>query len=281
MNPIAMALLIASLVGLFAWTARQRLALIGTGAPVEGGSRFERLGERFARTWRLAIVQTRMRDYFWAGVAHQFIFLGFAVLLLRTLILWGRGFSPDFNLFILGPDGFLGLPLGAIYGFLKDVFALLVLGGSLVFVYYRTLHKQHRMTLSGEGLLILGIIITMMLADIFYDGASLVLNARYGQSSSSSCGEWCDSVATLLAPLGDPPADLGWHATEPAGTLAAMLLSGLGPGALVVVAHLGFWTHSSLVLIFLNLLPHSKHFHVITAIPNTFLSDLAPLGRLP
>jgi Fe-S oxidoreductase len=49
----------------------------------------------------------------------------------------------------------------------------------------------------------------------------------------------------------------------------------------VVVAHLGFWTHSSLVLIFLNLLPHSKHFHVITAIPNTFLSDLAPLGRLP
>jgi Fe-S oxidoreductase len=281
MNPIAMALLIASLVGLFLWTARQRLALIGAGAPVEGGSRLERLGERLARTWRLSIVQTRMRDYFWAGVAHQFIFLGFAVLLLRTLILWGRGFSPDFNLFILGPDGFLGLPLGPAYGFVKDVFALLVLGGALVFVYYRTIDKQRRMTLSGEGLLILGIIITMMLADIFYDGASLVLNARYGASSADSCGDWCDSVATLLAPLGDPPTDLRWHAAEPAGTLAAMLLSGLGPGALVVIAHLGFWTHSSLVLIFLNLLPHSKHFHVITAIPNTFLSDLEPLGRLP
>jgi Fe-S oxidoreductase len=281
MNPIAMALLIASLVGLFAWTARQRLALIGTGAPVEGGSRLDRLGERLARTWRLSIVQTRMRDYFWAGVAHQFIFLGFAVLLLRTLILWGRGFSPGFNLFILGPDGFLGLPLGPAYGFVKDVFALLVLGGALVFVYYRTIDKQRRMTLSGEGLLILGIIITMMLADIFYDGASLVLNARYGASSADSCGDWCDSVATLLAPLGDPPADLRWHAAEPAGTLAAMLLSGLGPGALVVIAHIGFWTHSSLVLIFLNLLPHSKHFHVITAIPNTFLSDLEPLGRLP
>jgi len=277
MNPIAMALLIASLVGLFAWTARQRLALIGTGAPVEGGSRVDRLGERLARTWRLAIVQTRMRDYFWAGVAHQFIFLGFAVLLLRTIILWGRGFSPDFNLFILGPDGFLGLPLGAAYGFLKDVFALLVLGGALVFVYYRTLRKQRRMTLSGEGLLILGIIITMMLADIFYDGASLVLDARYAEN----CGEWCDSIATIVAPLGETPAELSWHATEPAGTLASLILSGLGPGALVVIAHLGFWTHSTLVLVFLNLLPHSKHFHVITAIPNTFLSDLAPLGRLP
>src|SRR5688572_19394641 len=91
MNPIAMALLIVSLVGLFAWTARQRLALVLTGAPVEGGSRLARVGERLARTWKLAIVQTRMRDYFWAGVAHQFIFLGFGVLLARTVILWEIG----------------------------------------------------------------------------------------------------------------------------------------------------------------------------------------------
>jgi Fe-S oxidoreductase len=280
MNPIAMALLIVSLVGLFAWTAAQRLALIRTGAPVEGGSRLDRLGERLAKTWRLAIVQQRMRDYFWAGVAHQFIFLGFGVLLLRTVILWGRGFSPSFNLFVLGPEGFLGLPLGSAYNFLKDVFALLVLGGALVFVYYRTIHKQRRMTLSGEGLLILGIIITMMLADIFYDGAALVLNSRFAPGCAAG-GDWCDSIRTIVAPHGPAGEELRWHASEPAGTLASLLLSGAGPGALVVIAHVGFWLHSSLVLIFLNLLPHSKHFHVITAIPNTFVSDLAPLGRLP
>src|SRR5688572_15251594 len=274
MNPIAMALLIASLVGLFAWTARQRVTLIRTGAPVEGGSRLARLNERLARVWRLAIVQTRMRDYFWAGVAHQFIFLGFGVLLARTLILWGRGFSPSFNLFIFGPEGFLGLPLGSFYNFLKDTFALLVLGGALVFVYYRTLHKQRRMTLSGEGLLILGIIITMMLADIFYDGASLVLNANYAAACASAAGEWCDSIQTIVAPLGPPSQEIAWHAPQPAGTAAAALLDGAGPGALVVIAHVGFWLHSSLVLVFLNLLPHSKHFHVITAIPNTFLADL-------
>ena len=48
----------------------------------------------------------------------------------------------------------------------------------------------------------------------------------------------------------------------------------------MVLAHAGFWTHSTLVLIFLNLLPHSKHFHIITAIPNVFLGDLTPRGRL-
>ena len=32
------------------------------------------------------------------------------------------------------------------------------------------------------------------------------------------------------------------------------------------------------MLVFLNLLPHSKHFHIITAIPNVFTRDLTPRG---
>ena len=36
-----------------------------------------------------------------------------------------------------------------------------------------------------------------------------------------------------------------------------------------------------LVLIFLNLLPYSKHFHVITAIPNIYMQSLHPPGCLP
>ena len=59
-----------------------------------------------------------------------------------------------------------------------------------------------------------------------------------------------------------------------------MLLSGLSVPALVVLAHAGFWTHSTLVLMFLNILPYSKHFHIITAIPNVFFGDLTPRGRL-
>ena len=51
-------------------------------------------------------------------------------------------------------------------------------------------------------------------------------------------------------------------------------------GGLVFLARAGFWTHVTLVLVFLNLLPHSKHFHVITAVPNVFLRSLQPAGRL-
>ncbi len=43
-----------------------------------------------------------------SGIAHLLVFVGFAVLLLRTLVLWGRGFDPSFNLWILGTDHLLG-----------------------------------------------------------------------------------------------------------------------------------------------------------------------------
>jgi Fe-S oxidoreductase len=279
MNPIAMGVLIVALVGLFVVSAGRRLRLLGVGANTYE-SRLDRPLARLRQVWTFSLVQKKMRYYFVAGLAHQLIFVGFGVLLLRTVILWGRGFSPDFNLFILGPEGFLGLPLGAIYSFVKDIFAVLVLLGTLVFVYYRTLHKQRRMTLSVEGLVILGIIATMMLADIFYDGAGIALT----HTALPSCPTEslpCESIATVTAPLAPPHGEFVWSPfPDPAGSLAALALSGLEPSALVVVAHIGFWTHSTLVLVFLNLLPFSKHFHVITAIPNTYLTDLESPGRL-
>jgi heterodisulfide reductase subunit C/nitrate reductase gamma subunit len=41
-----------------------------------------------------------------------------------------------------------------------------------------------------------------------------------------------------------------------------------------------WWAHIVLVLVFLNILPYSKHFHVILAVPNVFLSRLQPKARL-
>jgi Fe-S oxidoreductase len=275
MNPVAMAVIILSLVGAFLWTAHQRWGLLRVGMPTVE-PRLNRLGERLRRVWTFAFYQKRMRYYRVAGIAHQLIFLGFVVLLLRSIVLWGRGFDPAFNFWVLGP----GTLAGDVYAFLKDIFALLVLIGASVFVYYRTINKQQRMAQSFEGLLILGIIMTMMLADILYDGAGMVLNARFASECGTSSSEWCDRARTVVAPYGAPNA-IAWHAwPEPAGTAAAAALSGASVPVLVGLAHAGFWTHATLVLVFLNILPYSKHFHIITAIPNVFLSDLRPRGRL-
>jgi Fe-S oxidoreductase len=280
MNPWLMLSILVLLWGAFGLIAVQRLRLLLTGHAT-WESRFTELGKRLSAVWTYALFQKKMRYYFWAGIGHQLIFVGFAVLLLRTLLLWGRGFDPGFNLWILGPEGVFGLALGQIYEFAKDIVALLVLAGVGIFVYYRVISPQKRMSLSGEGLLILGIIATMMLADIMYDGASLVLRERVPELCRSAADGVCASARTITAPLGPSEGEIAWHVyPAPAGSFAAMLLSGLGAPVLIALAHAGFWTHSTLVLVFLNLLPRSKHFHVITAIPNVAFGDLTSPGRL-
>ncbi len=277
MNPLLMSAILLGLVGLFVWSARRRWALVSLGAPT-WESRIDRLSDRLRAVWTFAFFQKKMRYYFWAGLAHQLIFLGFGVLLARSVILWGRGFDPTFNLWVLGQDTLLG----QVYAFLKDTFAILVLLGVVVFVYYRVVKPQKRMTLGFEGLLILGIIATMMLADMLYDGASMVLNHRLASlCTPPSVDDACGSARTIVAPLVAAQGPITWHAfPEPGGSFFSVLLADARPELLVSLAHLGFWTHSSLVLIFLNVLPYTKHFHIITAIPNVFLTDLTPPGRL-
>ncbi len=250
MNPIIMTLLLLAGWGAFAYSSIRRWKLMMVGA---AENRCDQPGRRIGLTIKYALAQMRMRRYPLAGIAHMLIFSGFAVLLLRTLILWGRGYDESFNLWILDTDHWLG----QTYSFFKDVFAVLVILGTLVFVYYRAVRRLPRMTLSTEGLVILGIILVMMLADILYDGASLVQKSRDA------------SVATHFL------------VCEPAGSLAAQAVDGMGDGALTCLKHVGFWTHSMLVLIFLNLLPYSKHFHVITGIPNVYAQSLHSPGRLP
>jgi Fe-S oxidoreductase len=157
---------------------------------------------------------------------------------------------------------------------------LFVLMGCAVFFYYRLVKPQSRMALGIEGLIILGIMSSMMISDILYDAASLALNHRVADVCAAG-DSWCDAVRTVVAPLAPATGELVYHPyPDLAGGLVAQALTGFGTGSLVVLAHVGYWIHATLVLVFLNLLPHSKHFHVITSIPNVFLSDLEPPGRL-
>ncbi len=256
MSPIFMTLLLVSTLSFFVWTAvrRWRQLRVGAGEPrfsLAGGELRGRVGDTFV----YAFGQRKMPYYRLAGTAHILIFSGFMVLLLRSVMLWGRGYDPSFDFW-----GILSLenPIGVAYNVLKDLFAVLVLGGTAVFFYLRLGRRDKRMTLGFEGLLILGIIATMMLADLTYDGAHEVLMAR--------------ATGTSVA----------WRWVEPVGSIVGLAFSGIGSArALTVLEHVGFWWHVSWVLIFLNILPYSKHFHIITAIPNVFTRDRTPHGRLP
>jgi ferredoxin len=176
------------------------------------------------------------------------VFSGFMVLLLNSLILWGRGYYEPFDFWIFG----IHQPLGIAYAFIRDIFTVLVIVGVLVFYYYRLIARLPRLTLNKEGLLILSIIFVMMIADLTYEGVEI--NA--------------------------PPNDGRFRAAMPFASLAAVLLRGLSGPTQHALWQAGFWMHSALVLIFLNLLPYGKHFHVITVLPNVFFRSLKPSGWL-
>ncbi|MBN2719397.1 MAG: (Fe-S)-binding protein [Deltaproteobacteria bacterium] len=245
MSAIAMASCIVIAFAAFGYSANKRFKLLMVGAKA---SRFDNVGTRIGNLFKIAIFQKKMPKYPVMGPIHMAIFWGFLVLLINTMVLWGRGFDPEFDLFILGRDGILG----QIYWAVKDVVSVLVLVAAGLALLNRVVLKPSRMTKSAEAGLILLIIVVMMLADLAYWG-------------------WQLNLEGIVA----------FHASEPFASIVASVFAGMDPATVALIGQIGFWTHSVLVLVFLNLLPYGKHFHVITSLPNVFLSNLEPAGKLP
>jgi Fe-S oxidoreductase len=221
----------------------------------------DQLVDRIKATLIYVIFQKKMPNYTMAGFAHIGIFVAFQVLLLNSVMLWGRGFDPRFDFWGLLSTSHIG---GQAYSFIKELAAAGAIAGSVAFWYLRLVKRGNdsgdpvavkdkpRMTLGTEPNVILGIIFTMMLADFLYVGGRLSMEA----------------VAT------GGEVHFAWY--EPFGSLIGLGLQHLSPDAITVAEHFGFWWHSAFVLIFLNILPYSKHFHVLTVFPNVFAYQRRP-----
>ncbi len=133
MHPTWMLTMLLGLFAAFCWSANQRFQLLKVGQDVD---RTDRLVERLKGTHIYAFAQKKMGYYRGAGTAHKVIFGGFVVLLANTIVLWGRGFDPEFSLWILGTEP-VDLPIlgpvaiGAYYELAKDIVATLVMFGEI------------------------------------------------------------------------------------------------------------------------------------------------------
>jgi len=257
MNPTAMSVILAVTLSAFAWSASRRWRLLGVTQPdprieLDRGALVKRLRNLLV----IGALQKKMpanERYRIEGLAHIAIFAAFFVLLLNSVLLWGRGYNASFDFWGLFAEDTVAWRL---YSIAKELIAALCVLGASVFVYDRIVRRLRRMSLGPEGLVILGIIITMMLADFLYVGARRAL-------------------------LDHADGGVTWMWWEPVGSALSFPLAGLSRGTLTGLEHLGFWWHASWVLIFLNLLPYSKHFHILTALPNVFFQPIEPPGKLP
>ena len=193
-----------------------------------------------------------------SGIMHALVFWGFVVLLLQVIMLFGRAFDADWSL----PGFAADEPLGPPFFLARDLLEASVIVGVTYMLYRRLIlhtprlfgigraEQRYRDAPHREGVLILVLILLIMLGGLLYDAGRLIADDIHGTERD-------------LAPL---------------SALAAAVLGGLDPSAARTVSEAGWWLHNLTVLAFLCLLPLSKHFHIITAIPNVFFARLPPPG---
>lgn len=238
--------LLASL-GLFAWTSQRIFAFFKATKPTD---RFDNTLARIFWALKEAIGQTKMFKFTFAGTLHALLFWGFIIITLGTAEMVLDG--------ILGTERVLSF-LGPVYSgitALGEIFAAIIIFSCFIFLgrrYFappkRFLSKEMKPKSRNDATLILAMILLLMFS-------LLGMNMAY--------------------------IDLYQAAPEFAGSYPVSdFLRGMISIPNPQIAHEVFWwIHIALVLIFLNILPYSKHFHVLLSIPNVFFKKLEVFGKM-
>src|SRR5512138_999127 len=197
MSPILTAALVVAGLAVFTRTMVRRVAPL---AALRSDVRTDRLGERLRALLAFGFGQKRLADpeERLPGLLHVVIFAAFLVLGLRTVTLFGVGFSETFHLPLLGEDA----PLGRVYLFVKDLVVLGALVGVAGFLWRRLVSKPDRITLSWEGNLILVFIAGLMVSEISYEGGLVLARSALGLDGSGPlpAGDALRAVLSLGLP---------------------------------------------------------------------------------
>lgn len=209
-------------------------------------------GKRIEITLKDAIFQRKILRRPVIGFIHALVFWGFLVILFGTIEMIIDGLS--------GLERSLAV-LGWFYDLISasgDIFALIVAVSIVIFLIRRLFmnikrftgiemkHKSHQ-----DANFALSLILLLMIS-------LLGMNIAYLDSM-----EFRNELPAGLFPV-------------------SSLFAGLFSGENAHAWHEVFWwMHILLIFAFINILPYSKHFHVIMSVPNVFFSRLDPLGKMP
>jgi len=225
---------VGSTVFIYSMLKRHRLLRSGRRDP-----RLSNIGSRVTGLILHGFLQKRQPRYRFAGILHIIIFWGFLVLGIHSIDLIAAGLVPGSRL------PFSGGAFGTVYGSLKDVFTIAVLAAVVAAGYRRIVLRPSRYQDSHqfEAYLVLFLIAFLMVSDMLFEGAKMGLEP-------------------------------GGHSIRPAAYLVYATLSGAETDTLKGICRWAYWLHLLCFFCFLNLLPLSKHFHIITALFNVFFRRL-------
>lgn len=212
--------------------------------------------ERWKRVLLLAFGQKKMFKYPLVAVMHFVIYAGFIIINLEILEIILDG--------IFGTHRLFAPALGPAYSWLINAFEILAFGvltACVIFFLRRNVIKVNRLNrkeLNGwprtDANIILLIEIALMVLFLTMNAADKALQLQqYGAYHQTATF----FVSGFITPL----------------------FSQMNSTTLAIIERTCWWLHITGVLAFMNYLPYSKHFHIILSFPNTYYSNIEPLGK--
>ncbi|MBI3248442.1 MAG: (Fe-S)-binding protein [Deltaproteobacteria bacterium] len=247
--------------GLFARTLYGRFRLLAAARPV---ARFDRIPERIGALLLYGFGQKKfVVDEQPAGWLHFFIFWGFLILVVQVVTMFGRGYSEHFFVPGLSPEQFGG-PLLLVRDLMEATVFVCVVAALVRWTFthperlfgFRPAEDRLAEQSHIEARVILFFIMTIVLGGLVYDGGRLVYFS------------------------GEPEIEAGRFWEPVSRVVGSGLQAAFGVAGAKFASDTAWWAHNLVILAFLNVLPLSKHFHVITGLPNVFFKKTEPTGAL-
>lgn len=198
-------------------------------------NRLNNFKQRLSNTFVIALFQKKLLRQRLAGILHAAIFWGFLVLIIFVIEGFIEGFFHKFSFHFL--DKFYSLLTLS-----QDIFGLLVIIAVIFSLIRRYVLTPKRLQVDISSKLDATFILLLIL---------MVMLTMFGAN-----------IERIL--LGNS------HGFRPISNLIAQFFNTNGSETTYEIF---WWAHNIIILFFLNFLPYSKHFHVITSVPNTFLSN--------
>ncbi|NWQ40939.1 4Fe-4S dicluster domain-containing protein [Bacillus sp. EB106-08-02-XG196] len=198
--------------------------------------------ERMQKIWVNVFGQKKLLKDKKSGIMHVMFFYGFLLVQFGAIDFIWKGLVPGSH-----------LPLGPLYAgftFFQEIVTLLILVAVIWAFYRRYVEKLVRLKRNFKSGLVLIFIGGLMLSVLVGNGMGII---------------WHGHEAT-------------W--TEPIASLIALIFSGIGETASIVIFYVAWWLHLLFLLTFLVYVPQSKHAHLIAGPANVYFNRLEKPGKL-
>ncbi len=239
----------------------RKTILLGRPEEISGDS-----GERWRNVFLIAFGQKKMFKEWFPALMHFFIYAAFLITQIELIEIIIDG--------ITGSHRIARPLLGGLYTFIVsfiEILSVLAFVATFIFLIRRNLLKIprfHMPEMKGwpklDGNIILYLEILLIVFIFMMNGADEVLYNR-GESHA----------------VGVADGEVGSYGFAVSQFVGPAFFGGISDHyTLEHIERIGWWGHILVVLIFLNYLPISKHFHILMAFPNVFYSRLSAKGKL-